>query len=41
MMDLIYSYCIKIVFKQARKLQILQYLADTPWLKYVERLEKS
>jgi hypothetical protein len=41
MMDSIYSYCMSLVFGRARKPQISHHLADVPWLKYLERLEKS
>jgi hypothetical protein len=41
MMDSIYSYCMSLVFDRARKPQISLHLADTPWAKYLRRLEKS
>jgi hypothetical protein len=41
MMDSIYSYCMSLVFNRARAPQISQYLANVPWSKYLNRLEKS
>jgi hypothetical protein len=41
MMDSIHSYCMNLVFDRARVLQISQHLANVPWSKYLNRLEKS
>lgn len=41
MMDSIYSYCMGLVFDRARAPQISQHLANVPWSKYLNRLEKS